>query len=196
MRDRPNDRKYTLLYNPDVRFKNRIYLDFNVAIKKIKLREPLRQIMGAPDIFLRSKVPEEMFHILQQFAEMRKLTRLSLIRDFNLFPMTDKLLTLERKYGDSLNFEDLYGKPGKPKKKKVEDGASMSAGAVGSEAAKTGGGAAFSQGGSQMDLNQTMQTVGGASIAKSDGTETKQQTLATNAGLGQGSTLANIRIDD
>lgn len=42
LRDKPNDRKYTLLYNPEVRFKNRIYLDFNVAIKKIKLREPLR----------------------------------------------------------------------------------------------------------------------------------------------------------
>ena len=52
---------------------------------------------------------------------MRKLARLSLIRDFNLFPMTDKLLTLERKYGDSLNFEDLYGKPGKPKKRKIDD---------------------------------------------------------------------------
>lgn len=107
-----------------MRFKNRIYLDFNVAIKKIKLREPLRQIMGAPDVYLRSKVPEEMFHILQQFAEIRKLTRLSLIRDFNLFPITEKLLTLERKYGDSLNIEDLTGKPGKPKKKKnVDDGA-------------------------------------------------------------------------
>jgi hypothetical protein len=57
MRQRPNDRKFTLLYNPDVRFKNRIYLDFNVAIKKVKLREPLRQIMGAPDVYLRSKVP-------------------------------------------------------------------------------------------------------------------------------------------
>ena len=65
MRQRPNDRKYTLLYNPDVRFKNRMYLDFNVAIKKIKLREPLRQIMGAQDVYLRSKVPEEMLYILQ-----------------------------------------------------------------------------------------------------------------------------------
>jgi hypothetical protein len=54
-----------LLYNPDVRFKNRIYLDFNVAIKKIKLREPLRAIMGAPDVYLRSKVPQDMFHILR-----------------------------------------------------------------------------------------------------------------------------------
>ena len=55
--------------------------------------------------------------------------------------MTDKLLTLERKYGDSLNFEDLYGKPGKPKKKKIDD-TSMTQSALGvnaSEAAKTGG---------------------------------------------------------
>jgi|DEB0MinimDraft_12_1074336.scaffolds.fasta_scaffold13613_2 hypothetical protein len=64
LRQRPNDRKYTLLYNPDVRFKNRIYLDFNCVIKKIKLREPLRQIMGAPDVYLRSKVPEDMYTIL------------------------------------------------------------------------------------------------------------------------------------
>lgn len=135
MRSRPNDRKYTLLYNPDVRFKNRIYLDFNVAIKKIKLRENLRAIMGAPDVYLRSKVPEDMFDILQKFAEIRKLSRLSLIRDFNLFPDTEKLLTLERKYGDSLNIEDLTGKPGKPKKKKTgEETASQ---VTGTEAAKT-----------------------------------------------------------
>lgn len=119
LRQRPNDRKYTLLYNPSVRFKNRLYLDFNVAVKKIKLRENLRGIMGAPDVYLRSKVPEDMFDILQKFAEIRKLTRLSLIRDFNLFPDTEKLLTLERKYGDSLNIEDLTGRPGKPKKKKL-----------------------------------------------------------------------------
>ncbi len=51
MRTRPNDRKYTLLYNPEVRFKNRLYLEFNCSIKKIKLRENLRATMGAPDIY-------------------------------------------------------------------------------------------------------------------------------------------------
>jgi len=48
---------------------------------------------------------------------------LSLVRDFNLFPETETLLTLERKYGDSLNFEDLHGKPGKAKKKKIAEDA-------------------------------------------------------------------------
>lgn len=108
-RVRPNDKKFKMLYNPQVRFKNRMYLDFNVSIKKIRLRDPLTKIMGAPDVYLRSKVPEDMYDTLQKFAEIRKLERASLVRDFNLFPITENLLTLERKYGDSLNHEDLYG---------------------------------------------------------------------------------------
>ena len=108
-RTRPNDKKFKMLYNPQVRFKNRMYLDFNVSIKKIRLRDSLTKIMGAPDVYLRSKVPEDMYDTLQKFAEIRKLDRASLVRDFNLFPNTENLLTLERKYGDSLNHEDLYG---------------------------------------------------------------------------------------
>ena len=108
-RTRPNDKKFKMLYNPQVRFKNRHYMDFNVALKKIRLRDTLTKIMGAPDVYLRSKVPEDMYDTLQKFAEIRKLDRASLVRDFNLFPNTTNLLTLERKYGDSLNHEDLYG---------------------------------------------------------------------------------------
>jgi hypothetical protein len=112
LRQKPNDKKFTLLYNPEVRFKDRIYLEFNVAIKKIKLRETLKSIMGAPDVYLRSKVPEDMYDILQKFAEIKKLNRLALVRNFNLFPETSKLLTLERKYGDSLSIEDISGRAG------------------------------------------------------------------------------------
>jgi len=65
--------------------------------------------MGAPDVYLRSKVPEDMFDTLQKFAEIRKLDRASLVRDFNLYPLTENLITLERKYGDALSYEDLNG---------------------------------------------------------------------------------------
>lgn len=44
-----------------------------------------------------------------------------------MFPATEKLLTLERKYGDSLNTEDLTGTAAKPKKKKVLEGEGGSA---------------------------------------------------------------------
>lgn len=64
LRDTPNDKKYKLLYNPLVRFKFRLYQDFNVSMKKIKLRDPLTQIMGSPDVYLRSKVSEDMYDTL------------------------------------------------------------------------------------------------------------------------------------
>ena len=114
-----------------------MYLDFNVALKKIRLRDPLTKIMGAPDVYLRSKVPEDMYDTLQKFAEIRKLDRASLVRDFNLYPITENLLTLERKYGDALNHEDLYGFKQRRRKKtriatdanvqdgKTEDGTEM-----------------------------------------------------------------------
>ena len=63
-RDHTNDRRFKMIYNPEIRFKNRVYQDFDVAIKKIKLRDSLSQIMSDPDIYLRSKVPEEMYDTL------------------------------------------------------------------------------------------------------------------------------------
>lgn len=63
-RQKHNDRKFTMLYNPDVRFKNRLYIDFNVMIKKIKLRDTITKIMGSPDVYLRSKVPEDIYDTL------------------------------------------------------------------------------------------------------------------------------------
>lgn len=40
-RTRPNDKKFKMLYNPAVRFKNRLYIDFNASLKKIRLRDNL-----------------------------------------------------------------------------------------------------------------------------------------------------------
>ena len=57
-----------------------------------------------------------MYDTLQKFAEIRKLDRMGLVRDFNLFPEPEHLLTLERKYGDALSIEDISGS--KPKKRK------------------------------------------------------------------------------
>jgi hypothetical protein len=71
-RERPNDKKFKMLYNPDIKFKNRMYQDFNCAIKRIKLRESLTSTINAPDIYLRAKVPEDIYDTLQKFAEIRK----------------------------------------------------------------------------------------------------------------------------
>lgn len=63
-REKPNDKKFKMLYNPNLKFKNRIYLDFNCAIKRIKLRNSLSATIAAPDIYLRSKVSEDIYDTL------------------------------------------------------------------------------------------------------------------------------------
>jgi hypothetical protein len=86
----------------------------------------LSKIISESDIYLRSKVPEDMYDTLQKFAEIRKLDRANLVRDFNLFPNAVNLLTLERKYGDSLTIYDLNGqKPKKQRKPRPEQPSSV-----------------------------------------------------------------------
>ena len=40
-RQHTNDRRFKMIYNPEIKFKNRLYQDFNCSIKKIKLRDSL-----------------------------------------------------------------------------------------------------------------------------------------------------------
>lgn len=117
-RTQPNQRRNKLLYNPEVRFKDRLYWDFNASIKRIKLRDTLTRIMSTPDVFLRSKVPEEIYDTLQKLAEMRKFDRIKYLKDYGLFPALNMLLSLERKYGDSLSHKDLYGIAQKSKRRR------------------------------------------------------------------------------
>jgi hypothetical protein len=102
-RTQPNQKRMKLLLNQDVR---------------LKLRDTLTKIMSSPDVFLRSKVPEEIYDTLQKLAEIRKFDRIKYLKDYSLFPASDLLLSLERKYGDSLSHKDLYGIPAKAKRKK------------------------------------------------------------------------------
>jgi hypothetical protein len=44
-RSKPNDRNFKMLYNPGVRYRNRIYQQFNCALKKIKLSNSLSKTM-------------------------------------------------------------------------------------------------------------------------------------------------------
>jgi len=117
-RTQPNKKRLKLLYNPAVKFKYRMYWDFNVCLKRIKLRDTLTKTMSSPNVFLRSKVPEEIYDTLQKLAEMRKYDRIKYLKDYNLFPDPELLLSVGRKYGDALSHKDLYGVPQKPKKKR------------------------------------------------------------------------------
>ena len=60
----PNSDKFKILKNIDLKFKERIFLDFNMEILRIRLREKLDNILSKPDIYIRTKVPENICNTL------------------------------------------------------------------------------------------------------------------------------------
>eukprot|EP00742_Colponemidia_sp_Colp-10_P004900 GILJ01005233.1.p1 GENE.GILJ01005233.1~~GILJ01005233.1.p1 ORF type:complete len:1081 (-),score=175.82 GILJ01005233.1:102-3344(-) len=104
-----NSRRVRILMNPEVTFQSRLYTDFDVDLKKIKLREKLDTIVTKPDIYLRHKVPEDVCDTLLKLAEIKKGLRLRQLKSMDLFPSAHALSILERKYGESLTDEDILG---------------------------------------------------------------------------------------
>ena len=115
-RTQANEPNFKYLMNLEVKFDQRLYMDFGADLKRIKLREPLSKILLNPDIYIKAKVSEELMDTLNKVMELRRNDRLKLVRDFNICPNVTSLYLLERKYGDALTDMDIYGKSSKVKK--------------------------------------------------------------------------------
>mmetsp|Transcript_28866 Transcript_28866/g.26192 ORF Transcript_28866/g.26192 Transcript_28866/m.26192 type:complete len:101 (-) Transcript_28866:1129-1431(-) len=88
----PNNEKVRILKNPQFLFKSRLFLQFNIDIKKIKLREKLNKLLYKPEIYMRSQVPEKFYDILMIFNQIRKCYKIAEIVSSNLFPNTEHLI--------------------------------------------------------------------------------------------------------
>ena len=103
------------LINTELKFDERLYIKFGPDFRRIRLREPLEQILLNPDVYIRSKVSEQLLNTLERLMDIRRADRLKHIKEFNLCPSLEDLLLLERKYGEALTEEDITGLPKKPK---------------------------------------------------------------------------------
>ncbi|EEY55820.1 uncharacterized protein PITG_20526 [Phytophthora infestans T30-4] len=110
----PNDPKGCRMFcNDELRFTRRLYTEFEIDLKRIKLRYPLSVLMTTPDIYMRSKVSANCHQALARLAEMRKVQRLIEVKHLDLFPTSQMLFEVESKYGESVTLEDIYAKEGR-----------------------------------------------------------------------------------
>ena len=110
-RDSINDDSYRLLADPTVRFTQRVYTQFNVDLKKIRLREPLPLLAESPDIYNPVKVSVEAFTALDRLVQLRRcpsLRQLALDENGGL-PLPEQLGQVESKFGEAISLEDMDG---------------------------------------------------------------------------------------
>lgn len=115
-----NSAQKKIFSNSKILFNKRIYSNFNLCLKFIKLRNPLSQILGTADIYLKANKYREIFNAFMQLGFILQSPTFEAITNANLFPSFESLSQLERKYADIINDEDLSGlKTEKKKKKKI-----------------------------------------------------------------------------
>jgi hypothetical protein len=112
-----NTAEFKMLYNPEITFTSRLYGEkYHVNIKKIKLRETLRQLILKVDTYLEPKY-QLTAYALMRLNEIAKAGRMKKLRDLVLFPEVKQLEHMYKKLGDVLSVEDLTGRKPVPKKK-------------------------------------------------------------------------------
>ena len=109
---------FKVMKDPTITFEHRLYADFNVDIKKVKLRTNLKVLIGQPQMYLREKIPQETYDAVMRLKKMREKNTIVEVVESDLWLKAPDIIAFERNYGEALNDDDLYGIPVKRKIKK------------------------------------------------------------------------------
>jgi len=113
-----NNKNIIIFADSKVLFNKRIYSNFDLSLKYIKLRDNLSNILQTFDIYTKANKYRQIYDAFLNFGSILKAQTLKEVTDANLFPDAESLLLLERKYADILNDEDMSGIHKEKKKKR------------------------------------------------------------------------------
>ena len=113
-----NTKNNLIFADTKVLFNKRLYSKFDLSLKYIKLRDNLANILQTFDIYTKANKYRKIYDAFLNFGSILKAETLKEISDSNLFPDSESLLLLERKYADILNDEDMTGIQKEKKRKK------------------------------------------------------------------------------
>jgi hypothetical protein len=96
-----NSDAFKIIRNEKLSFYKRMYLDFNIDTKRVKLRKSIKRLVDMPDIYLRERVPIETYNTIMKVKRLREKWTLEDIINSNLWLTGEELVVLERNYGDA-----------------------------------------------------------------------------------------------
>ncbi|KAL5013481.1 hypothetical protein ScPMuIL_007751 [Solemya velum] len=103
----PENSHVKVLYNSDLIFSERLYGPLDVDLCRVKLHEPLADIISQPLLYIRDMVPKLCFGAL---TKLHELTKVDKIRDAvrnELFPSAEMVVCMSKEFGVPLTQEDF-----------------------------------------------------------------------------------------
>jgi len=110
-----NTDTFKIMKDPRILFDQRLYAEFDVDIKKVKLRTLLKNLLASSDTYMPRSVPKDIYDTLMRLKKLREKNTVHEVLASDLWPSAKSVVDLERNYGDALNGDDLHGNP--PKRK-------------------------------------------------------------------------------
>ena len=104
-----NDENFKIFSNFKILFDKRIYSKFNLTLKYLKLRKDLKELLESFDIYIQANKYRNIYDTFMNLGTILRAETLEDISNSNSFPDVEKLVELERKFGDVLCHEDLTG---------------------------------------------------------------------------------------
>ena len=104
-----NSEDFKIFSDKNILYDKRIYSKFNLLLKFIKLRKYLRDILTTFEIYMHANKYRNIYDTFMNLGTILRADAMIDISSSNSFPDVEKLLELERKYGEVLNKEDLTG---------------------------------------------------------------------------------------
>jgi len=99
---------FRVLYNSSMTFRERLYVSLDVDLTRIRLHQPISNIVKQPFLYVRDMLPRNCFLAVTKLHELCQATSLqSVIRNETL-PTVPMIVSLGREFGIPISDEDLH----------------------------------------------------------------------------------------
>ena len=104
-----NTENLKIFSDSNILFDKRLYSNFGLSLKFIKLQKNLSEILQTYEIYEKAHRCREIYDSFQIFGSLINAETMREITLAKLFPEYEHLLLLERKYGDLITEQDMTG---------------------------------------------------------------------------------------
>ncbi|KAL3851655.1 hypothetical protein ACJMK2_015384 [Sinanodonta woodiana] len=116
----PENSDVKVLFNSNLTFSKRLYGSLDVDLCRVKLHEPLEDIVRQPLLYVRDMVPKPCFEGLIKLFQIVKATKVTDVVRNDLFPTADMVVSVSKEFGvpfTTEDFEELQSKDEKSEPK-------------------------------------------------------------------------------
>uniref|UniRef100_H2YY97 Uncharacterized protein n=1 Tax=Ciona savignyi TaxID=51511 RepID=H2YY97_CIOSA len=107
-RNQPKDNKVLVhLFDSSMTFSKRLYAGLDVDLCRVRLHQPITEILKQPLLYVRDMVPKKCLDCITKMHQITSLKKLRDVVHSNSFPTSEMVISMSREFGVPLTYDDF-----------------------------------------------------------------------------------------